>query len=246
VTSAFIGVDLAWKTDGKHTGVAVLSGDQDGVQLAAVAEGLTSRSSVVAFVAAHLLQTSVIAIDASLVVPNETGQRLCEGLVSRAFGGFGASCHSTNRSRPYWAAGTRLLNALSAHGVRHDFELGSARDRAGRWAFEVYPHPAMVRLFGRDRIFRYKKGPIGDRRVGLRLLANALRALPGVRSTPALEFLLGRDPEGLRGRALKCHEDGLDALFCAYLGWHCWRWGAERNEVFGTLEDGYIVVPKAG
>ncbi len=45
---------------------------------------------------------------------------------------------------------------------------------------------------------------------------------------------------------MKRYEDTLDAIFCAYLAWHCWRWGAERNEMFGTMEQGYIVVPKAG
>ena len=40
-------------------------------------------------------------------------------------------------------------------------------------------------------------------------------------------------------------EDPLDAVLCAYLAWHCWRWGEERNEMFGTMAEGYIVVPKA-
>jgi predicted RNase H-like nuclease len=49
----------------------------------------------------------------------------------------------------------------------------------------------------------------------------------------------------VKGLALKRYEDTLDALFCAYLAWHCWRWGKARNECFGDLAHGYIVVPKA-
>jgi predicted RNase H-like nuclease len=244
VIQTFIGIDLAWNTEAKHSGVVVLRGDDRAVRLVAVAEGLKSRAGVAHFVARHLAPTSVIAIDASLVVPNDAGQRLCEGLVSRAFGGFGASCHSTNRGRPYWDAGTLLLAALGTHGVRHEFELGSAKGRTGKWAFEVYPHPAMVRLFGLDRILRYKKGPVTDRREELRSLVAHLRGLPALKSSPELEALLGRDVEGLRGEMLKQFEDCLDALFCAYLAWHCWRWGAEKNEMFGTLREGYIVVPR--
>jgi hypothetical protein len=30
----------------------------------------------------------------------------------------------------------------------------------------------------------------------------------------------------------------------AYLAWHCRCWGGARNEIFGTMPDGYIVVPK--
>ena len=58
-------------------------------------------------------------------------------------------------------------------------------------------------------------------------------------------YALDRNLPALRGQRLKDHEDTLDALFCAYLAWHCWRWGAERSEMIGTLENGYIVVPKA-
>jgi predicted RNase H-like nuclease len=54
--------------------------------------------------------------------------------------------------------------------------------------------------------------------------------------------LLHRDVATLKGRALKQYEDKLDALFCAYLAWYCWKWGAKKNEMYGSMEDGYIVV----
>ena len=34
----------------------------------------------------------------------------------------------------------------------------------GRWVAEVYPHPAMVRMFGLPRIIKYKKGSVAERR----------------------------------------------------------------------------------
>jgi predicted RNase H-like nuclease len=61
----------------------------------------------------------------------------------------------------------------------------------------------------------------------------------------ALAELLETYLDELRGRDLKYYEDQLDAVFCGYLAWLCWRWGAERNEMFGALADGYIVVPTA-
>ena len=39
--------------------------------------------------------------------------------------------------------------------------------------------------------------------------------------------------------------DTLDAIFCAYLACIAGGWGEERNEMFGTMAEGYIVVPKA-
>jgi len=34
-------------------------------------------------------------------------------------------------------------------------------------------------------------------------------------------------------------------VFCAYLAWHCWRWGVERNEVFGESVEHVIVIEYA-
>ena len=79
-------------------------------------------------------------------------------------------------------------------------------------------------------------GPLGK-------LADGSRGL--VRSA-ALDELLDRDLGTMRGEALKKYEDTLDAVFCAYLAWHCWQWSEEGNALFGTLEHGYIVVPMAG
>jgi predicted RNase H-like nuclease len=114
--------------------------------------------------------------------------------------------------------------------------------------FEVYPHPAMIRGFGLDRIIRYKKGRVAEKRAGLAILRRHLRTLvngsSGLIGLPTLSEVLDRDPAGLAGEALNRYEDTLDAIFCAYLAWHCWRWGAERNEMFGTMAEGYIVVPK--
>jgi predicted RNase H-like nuclease len=60
--NSFVGIDLAWNTEGRHSGVAVFRGDERAVTLAALSTDLQSRSGVV-------------AIDASLVVTNDVGQR---------------------------------------------------------------------------------------------------------------------------------------------------------------------------
>jgi predicted RNase H-like nuclease len=143
----------------------------------------------------------------------------------------------------------KLVQELSPHGFVHNFDITTAKQKGGRWLFEVYPHPAMVRLFGLDRIIRYKKGSVAQKRLGLGILRRHLGELAGGSTplvmTPVLSQLLARDLEALRGEALKRYEDTLDAVFCGYLAWHCWRWGEERNEMFGTMEEGYIVVPRA-
>jgi predicted RNase H-like nuclease len=248
VTTTFIGIDLAWGVDRNHTGMAVLRGDQRGARLASVGEGVVSLASIVEFVREHSTASTVVAVDAPLVVTNATGFRECEREIGRRFGRFHASCLSNNLTRTPQPAGVRLVEALAPLGFQHDFDIATAQQRPGRWLFEVYPHPAMVVLFDLEQIIKYKKGSVAQRRLGLWELQRRLGTLSegscGLIANADPEELLARDVARLRGSALKRYENTLDALFCAYLAWHCWRWGAARNEMFGTLENGYIVVPR--
>jgi predicted RNase H-like nuclease len=248
MTTTFIGIDLAWSVEKNNTGVAVLRGGRSGASLVESDSGVTSMSGIVALVAKHATDTTVIAIDAPLIVKNRTGSRPCEKEIGRRFGKFHASCHSSNLARNPHPAGVRLVSELGALGFTHDLDLTRARHRGGRWLFEVYPHPAMIVLFGLQQVIKYKQGKVAEKRAGLEQLQKYLGTLtarnPGPNESPRLPALLGQDPERLRGRDLKHHEDALDALFCAYLAYHCWCWGAERNEMIGDLETGYIVVPK--
>lgn len=249
MTTTFIGIDLAWAVDRNHTGIVVLRGNEGGAKYQASATGITSLAGIVDFVPEQAGASTVVAVDAPLVVTNVSGFRDCEREIGRRFGSVHASCHSNNLTRTPHPAGVRLVEALAPLDFRHDFDLATARQREGRWLLEVYPHPAMVVLFGLGQVIKYKKGRVGQKRRGLAELQRHLVTLAsgshGLLETAALRELLSQEVDALRGAALKRYEDKLDALFCAYLAWHCWRWGAARNEMFGTLENGYIVVPKA-
>ena len=246
--TTFIGIDLAWSVDRNHTGIVVLRGDARGEQFAASATGVTSLAAIVEFVQEHASSSTVVAVDAPLIVTNMSGFRECERKIGEEFGSYDASCHSNNLTRTPKPAGMQLVAALERVGFRHDFDITRARQRKGRWLFEVYPHPAMVVLFGLEQIIKYKKGSVAQKRRGLAELQQHLGMLAsgsrGLIETATLRELLSRDVAALRGAALKQYEDTLDALFCAYLAWHCWRWGQARNKCFGDLEHGYIVVPK--
>jgi predicted RNase H-like nuclease len=248
MTTTFVGIDLAWSVDRNHTGIVVLRGDARGARFVASAAGVTSLAGIVEFVHEHASSWTVVAVDAPLVMTNATGFRECERRIGEEFGRFDASCHSNNLTRTPNPAGMRLVAALAPLGFRHDFNIAKARQRNGQWLFEVYPHPAMVALFGLERIIKYKKGPVAQRRRGLRELQRHLRWLAsssrGLLPSRELSTLLTQEVGELRGQSLKRYEDTLDALFCAYLAWHCWRWGEDRNGQFGDLEHGYIVVPK--
>ena len=160
--------------DGNHSAIAVLTGDERAIQLKTISDGLCSLISVESFIEAHSGPTTVLAVDASLVVKNATGQRRCETLVGKDFGRYHASCHTTNLTKPYARTGERLIAALKPHGFIHDFDLSSTQHRGGRWLFETYPHPSMVRLFELNRIIAYKKGAVDEKRAGVRTLQNHL------------------------------------------------------------------------
>jgi len=241
----FIGVDLAWAVDSKHTGIAVLEGTDRSTQLIELSEGIHSLEGVVEFVTRNATSDTVVAIDASLIVNNDRGQRPCETAIARTFAKSHAGCHSTNRRRPHFDSGIRLVNGLGKHGFVHDFQIRRSKRRPGQWIFEVYPHPAMIRLFGLERIIQYKRRSVDARRRGLRTLQRKLDRLDGLRKNRLLDGTLRIDLVALKGQALKRYEDSLDAIFCAYLAWYCWRWGENRTEVFGNMDTGYIVVPKA-
>ncbi len=111
-----------------------------------------------------------------------------------------------------------------------------------RLAAEVYPHPAMVRLFKLPRIVKYKKGLVAERRREFRRLQKLLRALIAAE----FSFLVidATTEQLLRLPWTKPVEDHLDAFFCALIGlWHVHHRG-RRSEVIGDLRTGFILLPE--
>src|SRR5437763_10195367 len=82
----FVGIDLAWAVDTRHTGVAVAESDLHGLRLIKLSSNLCSLDDVVGYVASELAENTVIAIDASLIVENDLGQRPCETEIARTYG----------------------------------------------------------------------------------------------------------------------------------------------------------------
>jgi len=247
--TSFIGVDLAWQSERNTSGAAVLTGSRSGARLATVSDPLTSIDEVVNFVRAHVNEKTVTAIDAPLIMPNRTGMRPCERLVTKRYGGRHAGCHPSNRSLYPDAGSVRLAEALVADGHVHAPGL-TAKDLAGSQPViaEVYPHAAMVALFDLPYTIKYKpKWGIAQQRVGLAILRDYIGDLafaePPLLESESLRELLGIDLESLRGRALKQYEDTLDSLICAYIAFYFWYWGEEKTEFFGDLDTGYILNP---
>ncbi len=242
----YIGVDLAW-SERNTTGVAVLRGAGRDLEFL----GATSVKTIgeIAAIIRLLPGDWVIGIDAPLVVRNRTGQRPSDREISRLYSRFHAGAHPTNltllRDR---VRGDDLVRALAPEGLRILDSL-AGRAPTGRLAFETYPHAGMVELFGLDRIIKYKRGSIDEKRAGLGLLCELLRRRlprlnPPLRLNPALRTLLTTDLEPLRGGRLKAHEDTVDAVVCAYLAAFVGVWGAHKNRLLGNAQEGAVILPR--
>ncbi|MGH9424029.1 MAG: DUF429 domain-containing protein [Thermoanaerobaculia bacterium] len=243
----FIGIDLAWQSERNATGIAVARAEHEEALLVEVVAGVRGMNEVVALIERWSTQNTVIAIDAPLIIRNVTGRRPCESEISRRFGARHASAHSSNLTLYPSPSTHELVRRLEQLDFRH--QVAHERQATGRWFFEVYPHPAHIVLFGLDTIIKYKAKSRRPRSLRLSELARLQRLLRSLQHAEppllrgAANALLSADLTMLRGQRLKDHEDALDAWFCAFLAAHAWYWGAERNEIVGDFESGYIVLP---
>jgi len=233
-----IGVDLAWGekmhdgvcfveldgVGGRVLGFGYPQGDRDLMKLI----GETSRN----------YQTVFVTVDAPIVCPNRTGTRPVDRLTHRMFHREHAACHPANLMRcPRPPRVARILQ-------RNGFRVGWETLAGGRWVAEVYPHPAMVRMFGLPRIIKYKKGSVAERRKEFQRLQGLMRRLMR-RSFPKLRLGI-EATDLLRLKWSKPVEDRTDALFCALIGmWH-WMHRGKRSEVIGDRKSGFILLPEEG
>jgi len=181
-------------------------------------------------------QTVFVTVDAPIVCPNRTGTRPVDRLTHRMFHREHAACHPANLMR--CPRPPRVARLLQRKGFRVGWEIRVG----GRWVAEVYPHPAMVRMFGLPRIIKYKKGSVAERRKEFRRLQGLMRKLmkrrfPGLKLNQETRSLL-------RQKWSKPVEDRTDALFCALIGmWH-WMHRGKRSEVIGDRKTGFILLPE--
>jgi predicted RNase H-like nuclease len=233
--NTFIGVDLGWY--GKPTGLASVSLDGSDLHLRSVAR-LDSVDEILRWIHAESGSGSAIAaVDAPLVIRNRTSIRQAERELNADFRRFHAGCHAANLGRPFAEKVISFSRRLEALGFGHGASITPRQE--GRFQIEVHPHAATVRLFGLDRIVKYKRGTREQRGRELRRLRSlAMAHLPAL--SPSLS---ARFPSVPKTGNLKPTEDKIDAILCAYIAAHWWVWATKRNRLYGNQESGYIVVP---
>ena len=173
--------------------------------------------------AAELLSgepVSVVSVDMPLSNTPITGRRECDNVVSRNFGGKGCGTHSPINGRP-GEISVQLRELLAGLGYRLEVS------EPGEYTvIEVYPHPALLSLLGRNYRIPYKVSRslrywpslsvqeradhlVGEFKYIYAGLSSVLHGLP-------CEFLPSPPYKSLS--FLKRYEDALDALVCAWVG----------------------------
>ena len=249
----FVGIDLAWSPR-NPSGAAVLSSSG---RLLQTTHALGDDNEILSWVERVLPggAPGLIAIDAPLAVPNETGWRPCDRDVAATFGRFQAGPYPANRrtlSRYGGLRGEAIRRRLGDLGFHHSPHIPRQADV--RQVVEVFPHPATIALFDLDQTLKYKPRRGRDyhqRWRALDRLRDCLRGL--VASDPPLHLsaeLVEIEIEGLRGKRFKQVEDAIDAVVCAYSALHAWYHGPRGYAFYGggangssDSEAGHILVP---
>ena len=230
-----IGVDLAWG-EKKHDGVCFMEWDGKKGRVAGFSYPQGDRELLADILnQAKCWKSVFVTVDAPIVCPNRTGTRPVDRLTHRMFHRQHAACHPANLTkcpRP-----PRIVRLLKKRG----FKVGWQPTPDKKTVAEVYPHPAMVRMFGIPRIVKYKKGRVEERRREFRRLQRLL-CLCLKKRFPKLSIDL-ETKSLLAERWSKPIEDRTDALFCALIGlWH-WIYQGRKSEVIGDRKTGFILLP---
>ncbi len=240
----YLGLDLAWGERGR-TGVAAL--DEAGRLIASAS--VRTDDEIAAFAAGHAPGPCTAAIDAPLIVPNAAGRRPCEAMTARLYGRYHAGPYPANRSSRLFDPEPRAARLARRMGWDPDPRVLPGKDT--RTCIEVYPHPAMVVLFGLGRVIPYKQRggrSLDDLRRAYGTLLPLIEAACGERlgleAAPRWQAIRASVAGASRKADLRAVEDEIDAIFCGYLAWLWASGGTGSCRVLGDLASGYIVIPR--
>jgi predicted RNase H-like nuclease len=239
----FIGIDLGWKT--QPSGLCYLQLIEEKLQILNI-DRKETITEILSWIDTHIKpeEPGIIAVDAPTLIPNLTGSRLPDKLSHKHFGKYHAGCYPANRSLPFAERTIQFGLELESRNFAHAPTIEP--QKPGRYQIEVFPHPATINLFNLERILKYKKGRLNQRRLELIKLYNYIvDILPSLQPPLCSLRLCGFFPSEIphTGAALKETEDKLDSLICAYIAAYWWYWGTQRNLVLGDCTNGYIIIP---
>jgi predicted RNase H-like nuclease len=240
----FIGVDFGWSSGA--SGLCCLEWQDNALEILDLTT-ILNLEDILIWIDRHAPKQApaLIAVDAPTIINNPTGMRLADKLTHKHFGRYHAGCYPANLGLKFAPRTTGFSQSLLTRNFQHAPAIEP--QQLGRYQIEVFPHPATINLFGLERILKYKKGRLTDRRKELTKLRGYITdILPKLEPSLSLSSLnyLPAIATQQTGKELKAIEDRLDSLICAYIAAHWWYWGEAKNMVLGDIDTGFIVIPK--
>ncbi|KPV43017.1 DUF429 domain-containing protein [Alicyclobacillus ferrooxydans] len=203
-----------------------------------------SDEDIAQFIGPYLVPgQTVVAVDAPLVVPNQTGMRPCERYVAKAYGGRQCAAYPGHQGNMAGTRGPGLLSYLESRGVRVWAGAQMPKEHDAVHFFETYPHAAHLAMFDLPTVWKYKKKSgrswelcrnelVEYWRRLWQLFPDVCRQILGLSDadplaarlvpwTPAI--LEANVTPSVIGRGYKEFEDLTDGLFCAYIAGHIYQ-----------------------
>lgn len=231
----FIGIDLAWTTK-NETGICVLDENAKILHLSAA---VYSNEDIINIIKEFYQHPTFVAIDAPVVVPNETGSRPAESELARHL------IHN-HRIRAFHCSRSYLnkhYGGIRAEEISNDlinelnFKIGYHTDKD--CVIETLPTGIIAGLLPEHAPFSYKlkKG------ITTQIAHDELQRLSSLFPETELQnYILFKETLKYSRNIHKHLEDQIDAFLCAYMGYTLQYIGAEPL-IFGDYEKGFIILP---
>lgn len=240
----FIGIDLAW-TYKNESGICVM--DEDG-EVLILESAVFSDAEIVNIIQSYGDEKLYIAIDAPLVVNNETGSRQAERDLQRGrIHGHRLFAFNSNRTfmtKAYKGIRGEVLSQLI---TEHLPNISIGMNKSGSSIIETFPTGIVSGLFPDIFPVKYKrkKGMTFEETVGqMMLLIDRIAMFEEEDIISGFSEKLLVDEAAINRKHHKHLEDKLDAVLCA-LGLYMIHEHLAVPRKFGTDEDGFILIPES-
>lgn len=231
----FIGIDLAWTTK-NETGLCVM--DETGTILHLSAE-VYSNTDIINIIKNYYQHPTIVAIDAPIVVPNETGSRPAESALARYL-------INGHRIRAFHCSRTYLIKhygSIRAEEIsdtltkEHGFKIGHHPNENS--IVETLPTGIIASLLPSAAPFRYKL----KRGVTINTAQEELKRVMDSFSTYNLAGHIKINTSQKYTRGYHKHlEDQVDAFLCAYMA-RAITQSDKEPLIFGDYINGFIMIP---
>lgn len=238
-----IGIDLAWKSN-NPSGICI-SDEEGNLQILEV--GVFSNEDLVSLCTPYLVDFSVVAIDAPLIVPNKNGIRSCElEFKKQKIHGQSVSILASNQSFLLKQFG----EIRGADLVQMFTDTFAENGVLTAKIIETFPTATVIGLFKRK--IPYKLSKAGNKNEMLNGMKELILEMKNVvwfdrilkQSRFEENFYLIKNGTV---KDLKRFEDLLDAILCAHTAFHYLNKKINKKlvlryrEIFGDKSDGSIV-----